>query len=67
MADGSHLIQFYSCQKKVRHSNRKKADAHIRKMAKSKKRASKNLVAYKCVHCKGYHVGNKKEVESEKD
>ena len=66
MVDGSHLISYYSCQKKVRHSNRKKAKAHIKSMMRKKKdKSAKNLVAYKCVHCHGYHVGNKREIEDE--
>lgn len=65
MVDGSHLISYYSCQKKVRHSNRKKAKAHIKSMMKKKRKSSKHLASYKCPFCHGYHVGNKREIEDE--
>lgn len=59
---GSHLTPYFTCQRKQRHSNRKKADALIKKMKKKRERGSKNLASYKCVHCGGFHIGNSREV-----
>lgn len=54
---GSLLGYYVSCHRKVKYGHITTAEKAIESMAA---KGSTGLSAYKCKHCKGFHIGHKR-------
>lgn len=60
ITEGIHESQnkFYSCEKKIRFRNRKRAVNTLRNIKKKEIITKPNLQIYKCKFCDGWHIGH---------